>query len=174
MMVSGPNLNAAEIHEHDFEEYSNEEMSDEGEEDMGDEEEEEIYSDEDIDEFHIELHDPSSPHTFEDFRKMFRPEQSDDEQNSTKISEPKVPVKEKIVPQNVTQVPESSPKIKIESSSKMEIKSTKTIYEPLSELHDQQEVLDPRENEFEEDFDEEIEEELEDEEISGKKKLKYP
>lgn len=173
MMVSGPNLSAAEINENDFEEYSDEMSCEE-------EEEEEIYSDEEIDEFHLELHDPSSPHTFEDFHKMYRPEQSDDEPNSTKISEPKVPVREQIVPQNVIKVPESSPKgvefspkIKIESSSKMEIKSTKTIIEPLSEPQKQQEVVfDPPENEFEEDFEEEIEEELEDEEVSGMKNKK--
>jgi hypothetical protein len=174
MMVSGPNLNAAEIQAHDLEEeeFSNEEMS-YGEE-IGSEEEEEIYSDEEIDEFHIELHDPNSPHTFEDFQKMYRPEQSDDEQNSTKISEPKVPVQEQIVPQNVTKVPESSqgleysPKIKIESSSKMEIKSTKTIYENLNAEPREKEVLEP-EMDCEEDFEEEIEEELEDEEVSGEK-----
>lgn len=150
MMVSGPNLNASEINQHDLEEeeYSDEEMEEEEEED-----EEMEYSDDEINEFHIELHDPDTPHSFEDFQNMYKPEppQSDETKNSTKNDEPKIV--EELIEKRVTNVPESSPKVAFESSK---------ILHDSDYPHKEDVDFEP------DDIDEEIDEEMEEEEISGK------
>lgn len=147
MMVSGPNLNATEINQHDLEE---EEYTDE---DIEEEDEEMEYSDDEIDEFHIELHDPDTPHSFEDFQSMYKSEpQRDETKNITKSDEPKLV--EEFIEKRATNVPESSPKVAFES--------TKIMHDSDRHPHHEQDV------EFEQDdIDEEIDEEMEDEEISG-------